>query len=44
MQLEWWDADHGTVLTRQRIDHPGGALSLAMPAWQRHLACKLWRE
>lgn len=44
MQLEWWDADRGTVLERQSIAHPGGTLTLTAPPWQRHIACKLWRE
>jgi hypothetical protein len=44
MQLEWWDADTGTVISRQRLEHDGGALTLTSPAWRRHVAFKLWRE
>lgn len=44
MQLEWWNADTGTVLTRQHLAHDGGTLTLISPAWRRHVAFKLWRE
>jgi hypothetical protein len=43
MRLQWWDADLGTVVAEQAIDHPGGALVLQAPPFQRHLAFKLWR-
>ena len=44
MTVAWWDADAGRQLSEQRIDHPGGALVLAVPAWNRHLAFKLIRR
>jgi len=44
MTVEWWNADQGTVLARQRIVHPGGALTLAPPPFARHVGFKLARE
>lgn len=44
VQLQWWDADLGTVRTDSGIDHPGGALRLSVPTFRRHLAFKLWRQ
>lgn len=43
MRLQWWDADQGVVLREDAIEHPGGALVLRPPPFQRHLAFKLWR-
>lgn len=44
LQVEWWDADLGRRLTEERLDHPGGALSLRTPAFRSHLAFKLMRR
>ena len=44
LTVEWWDADTGVRLVKQTINHPGGALRLQTPGFQRHLAFKLWRE
>ena len=43
MHVEWWDASQGARIGQQRIQHPGGKLTLTMPAFRRHLACKIWR-
>jgi hypothetical protein len=43
MTVEWWDADHGTLISRDVIMHPGGPLDLHPPAFRRHLAFKLVR-
>jgi hypothetical protein len=43
VQLAWWDADTGSELSRTRIEHPGGRLSVPTPAFRRHLAFKAWR-
>jgi hypothetical protein len=43
MTVEWWNADTGAVVSTQSLQHPGGALSLAVPEFSRHLAFKLWR-
>lgn len=43
LQLAWWDADTGMELTRTRIEHPGGRLTVTAPAFRRHLAFKAWR-
>jgi hypothetical protein len=44
MTVEWWDADAGAWNRVVPIDHPGGALRLQPPAFQRHIAFKLYRE
>jgi hypothetical protein len=41
--IEWWDADTGSLLERATIEHPGGRLVLSAPDFTRHLAFKLWR-
>jgi hypothetical protein len=43
MTVEWWDADAGAWNKRIAIDHPGGPLQLQPPAFQRHIAFKLYR-
>lgn len=43
LQIEWWDADNCRMLERTAIDHAGGALVLAAPAFRYHLAFKLYR-
>ncbi|TVR40129.1 MAG: hypothetical protein EA402_14030 [Planctomycetota bacterium] len=43
LQLEWWDADRGILLSTDTISHPGGRLDLQTPAYRRHLAWKLTR-
>lgn len=43
MTVEWWDADGGTWNKAVTIDHPGGPLRLQPPAFQRHIAFKLYR-
>jgi hypothetical protein len=42
--IAWWDADTGLELARTRLDHTGGRLSAACPAFRRHIAFKLWRD
>ena len=37
---EWWDPDQGKILVTQRLQHPGGVVRLAPPAFQKHLAWK----
>lgn len=44
MTLSWWDADTGVVLSSHAVDHAGGLLEIAPPAWRRHLAFKLQRR
>lgn len=44
MTIQWWDADLGTVLATTAVNHPGGPLRLAAPAFSRHVAFKLWRR
>ena len=43
MQLEWWDANLGTKLKQEIIEHKGGALRLQIPEFRRHIAFKLKR-
>jgi hypothetical protein len=43
MTVEWWDADAGASHATQIIDHPGGALVLQAPLFERHIAFKLYR-
>jgi hypothetical protein len=43
MHLEWWDPDHGTIISQTDFVHPGQALELHAPPFSRHLAFKLWR-
>ena len=43
-RVEWWDANLGTVLGVQVIDHPGGALELTAPNFLHHIAFKLQRS
>jgi hypothetical protein len=40
---EWWDADRGVVREHIVIQHPGGPLTLPVPAFARHCAVKVWR-
>ena len=42
-RVEWWDANQGIVLSVQTVDHPGGALDLAAPAFLHHIAFKMQR-
>ncbi len=42
-QVQWWDASHGTLLSSQRINHPGGRLALTPPSFVHHIAFKLIR-
>lgn len=44
MQIAWWDADGGVELSRRRLDHAGGRLTIDLPSFRRHLAFKAWRE
>lgn len=43
MTVEWWDAEGGSWHKVVAIDHPGGPLQLQPPAFQRHIAFKLYR-
>jgi len=43
LQLQWWDADTGTILEQHAIAHRGGALIITAPAFSNHLAFKLLR-
>jgi len=43
LRLQWVDADTGLTLEQVDIEHPGGPLHLATPAFTHHLAWKLWR-
>lgn len=43
VEVEWWDPDRGEVVERRAWEHPGGALTVTAPSFQRHLAFKLWR-
>ena len=43
MTVEWWDADHGTVLEHRGFSHPGGRLELHPATFAKHLAFKLTR-
>ena len=43
MTVEWWDADADAWHKVVAIDHPGGPLVLQPPAFQRHIAFKLYR-
>jgi hypothetical protein len=42
-RIEWWDADAGTIVQVLQVDHPGGALDIAVPEFARHIAFKLLR-
>jgi autotransporter-associated beta strand protein len=44
LTVEWWDADRGERLRTDTIDHAGGTLELKPPAFNRHLAFKLFRS
>ncbi len=44
MTVEWWDADADAWHQVVPIDHPGGPLVLQPPAFQRHIAFKLYRS
>lgn len=44
MELEWWDASIGTIISSHRFQHPGGALVLDCPDFRRHLALKIRRK
>ena len=43
-QVEWWDADTGTILGRDPLNHPGGAWTLTAPGFRRHMAFKIVRQ
>jgi hypothetical protein len=43
LRVEWWDADDGTLVRSEAIDHPGGALVLSPPPFACHCAFKLIR-
>lgn len=43
LELEWWDAMQGEVISKLKIKHPGGPLSLQGPACDGHIALKLKR-
>ncbi len=43
LRIEWWNADDGTRISRDTIDHPGGPLVLSVPGFLRHCAFKLIR-
>jgi len=43
MVVDWWDADLGTSLGVERVQHAGGALVITAPAFRRHVAFKLTR-
>jgi hypothetical protein len=42
-RIEWWDADHGQILSVSTREHPGGPLDLQAPPFRRHVAFKLIR-
>ena len=42
-KMEWWDADRGTILRQQELQHAGGPIILTVPPFQRHIACKIIR-
>lgn len=44
VRIAWWDADGGSEIASEEIDHPGGALALTTPAFRGHLAFKLTRD
>ena len=44
MTVEYWDASLGRVIERKVINHPGGNLTLQLPAFRRHIAVKCWRH
>jgi hypothetical protein len=44
MRVEWWDPEKGTVFSERTFEHAGGALSVDVPRFERHMAFKLWRE
>ncbi len=44
MQVEWWDANTGTIQQTDVIHHPGGPLVLQIPAFSQHIAFKLTRS
>jgi hypothetical protein len=41
--LSWWNADTGALLSSAPLEHGGGALSLAVPEFKRHVAFKIGR-
>jgi len=44
IEIEWWDATEGTVLSRTALDHPGGALDLLAPPFKGHIVWKAFRS
>lgn len=43
VHVAWWDADRGQVVAEREVLHPGGLLRLPVPAFDGHLAFKVWR-
>ncbi len=43
MQIEWWDASTGHVISSKTFKHQSGGLTLTCPDFRRHLAFKLRR-
>ena len=42
--IQWWNPADGSVLREVSIVHAGGPLLVPLPAFQKHLAFKLWRS
>jgi len=39
--VQWWDTDTGEVTARSEVSIPQGRLSVPIPAFDRHIACKI---
>ncbi len=44
VHIQWWDADHGRIVSTDDLAHLGGPLTVAMPPFQAHIAFKAWRD
>ena len=44
LDIQWWDADQGVMLSVSEVAHPGGAFVLQPPAFRGHLVWKVLRH
>ena len=40
--VQWWDTDEGTVISQEQVLVRPEGLSLPIPVFHRHVACKIW--
>ena len=44
IHMQWWDAARGVIQSTDLILHPGGDFTVPSPAFQHHIAFKMWRD